>query len=441
MGTTRILVKALRFGLTLLIAVFFLGPDVAKAEVRLSIALFNSPATESLVKLVPNFEKETGIKVSVELLPYAELKAKVEQQFVTHAGTYDIIMADCIWIPSFAVRGFIAPMDMALIKENSYDIDDILPELNDYLGKYPKDGTQYGMPFMSNTQIMAYRPSIVKPIAESMGLKLPGDTPNQAWTWDQYLAVARKITAKYEKSTSRIYGTSLQARAGAWIVYEWYSELFGFVKDEAARVTGLPDFNAQAARAFDYYHALYNFAPRESLTWGHEEETASMCSGKTAMDATSNVELASNLLKQECTKNGGELAFAYPPVGVSGRGSPDMGGYGLLLSKDSTHVSEASRFILWATSKNIHHQIVMDGGSPIRRSELGDPVILKQQPYLRLYEAAIRDSVYRARIPAWPELQDVISRELTSVMTGDKKGTKAAASVEKWITDNNLRKK
>jgi len=168
----------------------------ALADGDLSVALFNAPASAALDKLVPEFEKATGLKVSVELLPYADLKAKVEQQFFTHAGTYDVIMADCLWIPSFVTRGFLGPMDISSVDSKAYDFDDLLPALDDYLGRYPQGGPRFGMPFMSNTHMMAYRPSIVKPVADAFHIRLPGDTPETAWTWDQYLKVASEISKR-----------------------------------------------------------------------------------------------------------------------------------------------------------------------------------------------------------------------------------------------------
>lgn len=401
-------------------------------EKTISVALFQAPASEALIKMISEFERETAIKVVFEMLPYADLKAKIEQQFFAKSGNYDVIMADCIWIPSFAERGFLGKLDVQALKPGGYDFSDILPALSDYLGCYPKGGVRYGMPFMSNTQMMAYRPALVKPILQKLGMKLPGESPETAWTWEQYLRVAEAITQQGRANKKPVYGTSLQARAGAWIVYEWYSELFGFEKDEKARITGLPQFDESAAKAMDYYAALYKCAPIEALTWGHEEETSAICSGKCAMDATSNVELAANLLKQECGGKGA-IAFAYPPIGVSGKGSPDMGGYGLLLVADSKSPKDASAFILWAASKNVHKRIVLAGGSPIRSSEIRDKNILAKYPYLKFYDKLIQDSVYRARIPQWAELQDIISRELTAVMKGEKDAASATKSIRSWI--------
>jgi multiple sugar transport system substrate-binding protein len=401
---------------------------------HVSVALFQAPSSQFLIELIPEFERATGTKVEYDILPYADLKTKVEQQFFAKSGTYDVVMADCIWIPSFAVRGYLQKLDEKAWDPDSYSFDDLLPALQDYLGRYPKDGVRYGMPFMSNTHMMAYRPELIKDTVTALGIKMPGDTPDKAWTWEEYYKVAKAVREKAKTGGVDLYGSSLQARAGAWIVYEWYSVLFGFETDRAARDTGLPPFGEPTVQAMDYYAKLYrDTAPAEALTWGHEEETSAMCSGRTAMDATSNVELASNLLKPECqNQTMGKLAFAYPPVGPLGIGSPDMGGYGLLLSAQSKNPTKASAFILWAASKDVHSRIVKKGGSPIRISEVNDPTVLANFPYLKMYPRLIADSIYRARIPDWPELQDIISRELVAVMKGEKSATDATAVVRAW---------
>ncbi len=408
----------------------------ARKPPTITVALFQAPASEALITLIPEFERESGVKVNVEILAYADLKAKVEQQFFAKTGNYDVIMADCIWIPSFAVAGHLARLDTAAWEPGKYDFADLLPTLDDYLGRYPKDGIRYGMPFMSNTHMMAYHPEIVEPVVQALGMKLPGETPETAWSWADYKKVADAISIKAKKEKKDVYGTSLQARAGAWLVYEWYSELFGFVADQNARRTGLPAFGENATEAMQYYADLYKDAPKEALTWGHEEETSAISSGECAMDATSNVELAANLLKPGSDGVPSTIRFAYPPVGVSGRGSPDMGGYGLLLTSYSNDQRNASAFVLWAASKDIHRRVVMNGGSPIRKSEITDKEVLSKYPYLRFYDLLIRDSVYRARIPSWPELQDVISRELTKVMTGEESAKDATASVKSWVNSN-----
>ena len=433
----KMAIKIELIGVFCIVSLILGGCSAKKEPTAISVALFQAPASQALIQFLSEFEKETGVKVKYEILPYADLKAKVEQQFFAKSGDYDVIMADCIWIPSFATRGFLGKLDTTAYESKDYDFADVLPALDDYLGRYPKNGIRYGMPFMSNTHMMAYRKSIVGPVAQSFGIPLPGDSPETAWSWDTYLKVAEAITHRGLKTNPPLYGTSLQARSSAWIVYEWYSELFGFVQDQNARITGLPTFDTSAVEAMNYYANLYKVAPKEALTWGHEEETSAICSGKCAMDATSNVELAANLLDSSCGAKG-DIEFAYPPVGRSGIASPDMGGYGLLLSAFSKSPGNASAFILWAASKDVHRRIVLNGGSPIRLSEIKDEVVLAKYPYLGFYDKLIHDSVYRARVPKWPELEDMISRELTAVMKGEKDASTAAQNVRNWINSNSM---
>lgn len=415
-----------------IIVLFFHGCKLSTETETLNIALFKAPASESLIKLLPEFEKETGIKVNYEVLPYQELKTKIEQQFSIKSDYYDIIMSDCIWIPSFVERGNLGLVDTSVFTGN-YDLNDLLPELDNYLSRYPHNGPRYGMPFMSNTHMMIYRKSVVETIAKSLGFQLPGIDKENAWTWEQYKEVAMAITQIHKKDT--IYGTSLQARAGAWIIYEWYSVLFGFSNDSVARVTGLPPFNEEALNAIQYYAELYrNAAPVKALTWGHEEETSAMCSGLCAMDATSNVELASSFYTNNC--NVKDLAFAFPPIGVSGQASPDMGGYGLMLNKFSKKSKNASLFLMWATSKEIHNQIVLQGGTPIRKSQIINKEILNKYPYLSFYDKLIDASVYRARIPKWPELEDVLSREIVKAMKNEISAKEANENISNWIQNN-----
>jgi multiple sugar transport system substrate-binding protein len=420
--------------LALLVAAGSCSGDKSANPAVVHVALFKSPSSTALERLVPEFEKSTGIQVKLELLPYQDLKDRVEQQFLAGGSEYDVIMADCIWIPSFAARNFLAVVDTTVEQAKIYDFQDVLPALDDYLGRYPAHGPRYGVPFMSNVHMMAYRASVVSPVAQRLGIALPGTTRDSAWTWDQYLKIASEITRARQGSASKPYGTSLQARAGAWLIYEWYSELFGFVDDSSARLTGLPRFDAKAAKAMDYYASLYQAAPKEALTWGHEEETSAMCSGRTAMDATSNVELAAALLDTACAPGG--LSFAYPPKGASGRSSPDMGGYGLLLSRFSKQQRAASSFLLWASGPATHLAIVHAGGSPIRASETKDAETLRKYPYLRFYNELIQDAVFRARIPQWPDLEDVLSRELTAVLRHQQTSAAATTKVAAWVSAN-----
>ena len=92
----RLLVNMMHL-VVVFVMVFLVSSCISeKQENTITVALFQAPASEALIRLIPEFERLRGVKVNYEILPYADLKAKVEQQFFANSGDYDVIMADCI---------------------------------------------------------------------------------------------------------------------------------------------------------------------------------------------------------------------------------------------------------------------------------------------------------------------------------------------------------
>lgn len=411
-------------------------------QVTVNVAFFKSPATDAAIALIPEFEKQTGIRVSFEALPYNELQDKLETMFLAKSPQYDILMADCIWIPKFAEAGHLGSVDDYLknqdLTPSTFKYDDIVPSVGDYLGRYPRNGTTYGFPFMTNTHVLAYRKDLFRKYLEPEGFKPPGMTPETAWTWDDYLRAARILTRELPGAPDgRIWGSSMQARAGAWLVYEWYNWLHGFGGADFDYASMKPQLDTpEVIAAMEAYASMVDtVAPSGVTSWGHEEETQAMASGQCAMDATWNVELTEYLVGEGKSTFASEFAFALSPKRPGGVPTPDMGGYGMLLSAHSRNPTEAYRFMVWLTSPEVHKRIVMAGGTPYRYSALHDPEVLKKYPIYEIYGKALELSIYRARVPRWPEIQDVISKELTSVLLKQKPAKDAAGVMQARVTE------
>jgi ABC-type glycerol-3-phosphate transport system substrate-binding protein len=81
---------------------------------------------------------------------------------------------------------------------------------------------------MTNSHVLAYRRDLYERYLKPKGIRQPGKTLADAWTWDDYLKAAKILTVKDPKAPDgKLWGSSMQAKAGAWIVYEWYSWLYG----------------------------------------------------------------------------------------------------------------------------------------------------------------------------------------------------------------------
>src|SRR5688572_21173807 len=82
----------------------------ARAE-TVSILMEAVPDTDYVKALVPEFEKETGITVNLEVVNYAEMHTKLVPQLVARQGSYSAIVVDFYWVGEFTKAGWLQPLD------------------------------------------------------------------------------------------------------------------------------------------------------------------------------------------------------------------------------------------------------------------------------------------------------------------------------------------
>ena len=67
-------------------------------------------AVDPLTPWVEQFAEETGIEVEVQSFPFRDLLQTIEVRGSAKADDVDVIFVDAPLVPSYAVRGLIAPM-------------------------------------------------------------------------------------------------------------------------------------------------------------------------------------------------------------------------------------------------------------------------------------------------------------------------------------------
>ena len=105
----------------LVAAAVFAGPaakaetwDIAKAAApykgtQLNVIFLDRPGYRAIEKLLPDFEKATGIKVNYEVVPYENTREKEVLNFSSQ-GDLSIALVDLVWIGEFAENGWIQPI-------------------------------------------------------------------------------------------------------------------------------------------------------------------------------------------------------------------------------------------------------------------------------------------------------------------------------------------
>jgi len=133
------------------------------------------------------FEEETGIKVNLTTYPFRELLQVIEVGMQAKSSQFDVLEVDSPLTASYAVRGYIKPIDFPLEEQEKYFPATV--ELAKWNGKF------YNIPFENSTQFMYYN----KDLFEKAGIPFPSMDVNQRWTWEKVVEAAQKIQETINK--------------------------------------------------------------------------------------------------------------------------------------------------------------------------------------------------------------------------------------------------
>ena len=82
----------------------------AKSAEKIALVI-GTWAEGPLTPYVEKFTAETGIEVDIQTFPFRDLLATLEVRGNAKADDIDVVFVDAPLVPSYAVRGMIAPMD------------------------------------------------------------------------------------------------------------------------------------------------------------------------------------------------------------------------------------------------------------------------------------------------------------------------------------------
>lgn len=350
--------------------------DVGKpfAGQSLKLATESTPPSNAIANyLKPYFEKASGIKIEIEVLPLEQVLQKLTLDVASSLGTYDLYYIDQSWAASFNQDVFdpreqLKNKDLAM---PNYNIDDFLQPLVDGIARY-KD-TLVGVPYDIPIFIMQYR----KDIWDDMKLPKPD-------TLDNLLQAAAAITDKMGPKT---YGTSGQMKSGHYsLECDWTAWLWahgGSIFGADGKFTGNDD---AGLAAMEYWDKLKKTMPPGVDGWTWDGEGQSVAQG-VAASMLSWGEFFPFFDDPKASKVSGLMEAIVPPKPASKLRTVKETGYGeipgvghqggssLAVSKNSKHPDAAWVFMQWATCADTQALITVLGGGtgPTRNSVYDDP--------------------------------------------------------------------
>ncbi|HTO34568.1 MAG TPA: sugar ABC transporter substrate-binding protein [Pararhizobium sp.] len=330
---------ALTIALSASAAVPAFAQDAAKPYdgAQISVLMEGHPTTDGIQALLPEFTKETGIEVQLEVVPESDITAKMLLEFSSGSGRYDVVQNNIIYIPGFVQAGYIDPVDELATKLPTYlDKADFVPG---YLNTNVIDGKLYGLPVYGESTFLMYR----KDLFEEYGIRPPK-------TFDDVTAAAKTIK---EKSDGKIAGITMRGAQGIQNVYVWAGWLWGYGGEFISSDGKSALDSDEAAKSLDAFaNVLRNYGPVGVGNFGWEENRVLFQQGKAGMTMDATVNGAFN---EDPSISSVVGKVGYVPVPAQSDklkgGSSSLAVHSLYITNASAQKEAAWLFATWATAK------------------------------------------------------------------------------------------
>ncbi len=389
--------------------------DIAKAAApykgtQLNVIFLDRPGYRAIIKLLPEFEKQTGIKVNYEIVPYENTREKEVLNF-NAKGDLSIALVDLVWIGEYAENGWIVPVDKftadASITDPNLNLKGFFPLLLDAFGSW--GGKTYGLPFDNYSGLLFYNKCMLK----DAGFDKPPAT------WDE---LAKTYAPKLTNKDKKQYGYALQSLRGETQSADSFMRSLwphgGSLLDKSFH-SNLTSKESQAGLKFR--QDLMQYMPPGVVSWDHAEAVNALAQNQVAM-ITEWSAFYSTLTDPKTSKLGDCLAVAPEPTGEAGR-LPALGGFSLAVASQAPEKEQKAAwiFIQWATSEDIAKPYVEAGGVSGRMAVYDDPAIKATFKFVEPMVASWKKGVpeFRPRFPAWPAISEVVAEFGSKMMLGE----------------------
>ncbi|MFK7901750.1 MAG: extracellular solute-binding protein [Nitratireductor sp.] len=391
----------------------FAGPYDAFKGQTITAIFPAHPHYNAVMKVLPEFTKETGIRVEVDQLQYLKLREKSTLELTKNKGEYDLMSyvvfskADYVFADQLEnlARYFMNPK----LSDPNYDADDLIDGYVQNIGVAGgakgylpgPTGSLFGIPFGSETSILGYR----KDIFEKHGLKVPQ-------TYDEMLDVACKIP-QLEPGMGGLASRAASGHHASHAFLLHLAPLGGRIFDDGWNPIVN---NAAGVKAAQALKTIVDCGTEGAATFGFAEAGASFLQGNSAMFLDSTV-FAGQVNNPDKSKVVGKIGWAPHPVGV--RAGSQTGGFGVGIPKNAENKEAAFLLMQWLTSKKADKLIALAGGNPSRQSTHQDAEVNAKFPHMKTFGEALKnaDPDWRPIIPVWGKINADLGTTLSKVLT------------------------
>ncbi len=384
------------------------GASAAAPSGEITFLVSSTPTVDNLIKMIPDFTAQTGIKVNVANIDYDAMTQKETLDLRSKTGQYDAMWVEGTFLPRYVsqLAGLEPIGDYAAGQGVDLHLSDYSQTLVD---NFSVEGALYAMPF-ENTLMMA---AVRDDLYQKAGL-----TP--ATTLAEYLSNVQALNAP-----PSVYGTEIMGQQGEPVFYEWVNWLWGEGGD-LFDASGAATLNTpEAIKATNDLLTLTKSAPAGVANFSWDQAATSFATGEVST-AVLFSDQTPGLLDPSNSKVIGKWSYSPFP----GDKSTAFGGYAWAMNANSQNKPAALAFINWATSAETVAALVPDGSSPPRTSVQEDAALQQKYPWLKAEAAASSRAVVPIKNTAYFDLVDALSTDLNAALTGSMTPEQAMADAQ-----------
>ncbi|HEV7242476.1 MAG TPA: sugar ABC transporter substrate-binding protein [Thermoanaerobaculia bacterium] len=360
---------------------------------------------EVVAELIPEFEKETGIDVDIQQIPWTAAHEKI---LTAHVGGSlpDVIQVGNSWMSELVTVGAIVPLEESLVPREDY-----FPGIWD---TNVVDGTLYGIPWYVDTRVLFYRTDMI---------------PTPPRTWSEWTAIMERLKAasKNPDFYPLVMPTNewpqpviMALNRGARLVDERGHALF----DEPQFIEG-----------FTFYVDLFRrgFAPTVSNT-----QVANIYQqfgeGQFAMFISGPWDVGNLRTRLTAEQQKTWSTAALPaPDGKPYPGVSLAGGSSLVIAKQSRKQEAAKKFIAFLSRADIQARFyALSGDLPARRSAWRAPGLIDDRE-IAAFGTQLDRTVALPRVPEAENIVNAVAEHGQLAIRGQYTASEAALALDAKI--------
>lgn len=315
---------------------------------ELRVLLANHPYGELLKTAIPDFEKQSGIKVNVESLQEGQLTTKLTTEFATKSSSVDVFMTRPLQEGRmFNKNGWYEPLA-------SMDFSDYPKTV---MGVAASGAAPYLVPLVTEWQVLYYR----KDLLQAAGVQPPKD-------FTELEATAKKLNA------DGVAGFASRGK-GAAAVTQLSSYLYNYGGSYIEKGKAAFD-TPQAVEATRFYGKMLGaYGPKGVTSMSWENIMPLFQAGKVAMWTDASVFYGQIVDPAKTQIPAANVGIANFPAGPKTNSPFIVVSWGIAVAKQSKRKDDAMKFLDWASGKELAAKAMLANITMARSSVWEDPKV------------------------------------------------------------------